>query len=30
VIDVRDRLARLLLDHGFSRFSDAVGVAHER
>jgi dihydroorotate dehydrogenase (NAD+) catalytic subunit len=30
VIEVRDRLLRLIQDHGFTRFSDAVGVAHER
>ncbi len=30
VIEVRDRLSTLIQDHGFTRFSDAVGVAHER
>lgn len=30
VIAIRDRLAALIEDHGFSRFVDAVGVAHER
>ena len=30
VIEIRDRLSTLIQDHGFTRFSDAVGVAHER
>jgi dihydroorotate dehydrogenase (NAD+) catalytic subunit len=29
-IEVRDRLGRLLSEHGFSRFHEAVGIAHER
>jgi len=30
VIEIRDRLSTLIQDHAFTRFSDAVGVAHER
>ena len=29
-IEVRDRLGRLLSEHGYSRFHEAVGIAHER
>ena len=30
VIEVRDRLALLIQGHGFTRFTEAVGIAHER
>ena len=30
VIEIRDRLSTWIQDHGFTRFSAAVGVAHER
>lgn len=29
-IEIRDALAQLLVDHGFKKFGEAVGVAHER
>ena len=30
VIEVRDRLTLLIQGHGFTRFAEAVGIAHER